>query len=225
MGQRQSKGKCNFCNSIISKRSITKHLQSCGKRKTDIETSSGNSKSKKAMFFHLLIEGRDLPMYWMHLEMPGSGTLTKLDRFLRDAWLECCGHLSAFHILGETYTSSPDREYGDRGMDVAIEKILTPGMRFFYEYDFGSTTELAMNVLSVREGLYAGSAIKILAQNDAPEYACIVCGKPATDICAECSYDDGGWLCEECAPEHECGEDMLLPVVNSPRTGVCGYVG
>ena len=24
---------------------------------------------------------------------------------------------------------------------------------------------------------------------------------------------------------HECGQEMLLPVVNSPRVGVCGYVG
>lgn len=24
---------------------------------------------------------------------------------------------------------------------------------------------------------------------------------------------------------HECGEDMLLPVVNSPRVGMCDYTG
>jgi len=34
-----------------------------------------------------------------------------------------------------------------------------------------------------------------------------------------------GWLCDECAPKHKCGEDMLLPVVNSPRVGKCGYTG
>jgi hypothetical protein len=38
-------------------------------------------------------------------------------------------------------------------------------------------------------------------------------------------YPDEGWLCDECAVGHECGEEMLLPVVNSPRVGVCGYVG
>ncbi len=36
---------------------------------------------------------------------------------------------------------------------------------------------------------------------------------------------DAGWLCDSCAEDHKCGEDMLLPVVNSPRTGVCGYTG
>jgi hypothetical protein len=25
--------------------------------------------------------------------------------------------------------------------------------------------------------------------------------------------------------EHECGEEALLPVVNSPRMGMCGYTG
>ena len=34
-----------------------------------------------------------------------------------------------------------------------------------------------------------------------------------------------GWVCDECAPKHKCGEDMLLPVVNSPRVGMCGYTG
>jgi len=30
--------------------------------------------------------------------MPARATLTDLDGFLRDIWLECCGHLSAFDI-------------------------------------------------------------------------------------------------------------------------------
>jgi hypothetical protein len=34
----------------------------------------------------------DLHIYWMHLEVAAGTTLTILDRFLRDTWLECCGH-------------------------------------------------------------------------------------------------------------------------------------
>ena len=30
---------------------------------------------------------------------------------------------------------------------------------------------------------------------------------------------------EKIEPEHECGAEVLLPVVNSPRVGVCGYSG
>jgi hypothetical protein len=28
-----------------------------------------------------------------------------------------------------------------------------------------------------------------------------------------------------CVKDHECGEEMLLPMANSPRAGVCGYTG
>ena len=28
-----------------------------------------------------------------------------------------------------------------------------------------------------------------------------------------------------CADEHDCGLGSFLPVVNSPRAGVCGFVG
>ena len=44
-------------------------------------------------------------------------------------------------------------------------------------------------------------------------------------ICAQCIYEDKGCLCDACARSHECGEEMLLPLVNSPRAGVCGYTG
>lgn len=65
----------------------------------------------------------------------------------------------------------------------------------------------------------------MLARNHPHEIECSYCGKPATHVCRECIYDDGGWLCDDCTEKHECGEEMLLPVVNSPRVGVCAYTG
>jgi hypothetical protein len=35
----------------------------------------------------------------------------------------------------------------------------------------------------------------------------------------------GQLISNPCAAKHECGEEMLLPVLNSPRAGVCGYCG
>jgi hypothetical protein len=32
-------------------------------------------------------------------------------------------------------------------------------------------------------------------------------------------------LCDDCAADHEHDEEMFLPVVNSPRIGMCGYSG
>ena len=102
-------------------------------------------------------------------------------------------------------------------MRVRLDKILSPGQTCSYEYDYGTTTELKLRVISEREVEAKGKAIQVLARNTPPLILCNVCGKPATEVCAQCIYDDKGWLCDDCAEEHECGEEMLLPVVNSPR--------
>lgn len=66
----------------------------------------------------------------------------------------------------------------------------------------------------------------MLARNHDPQLPCEKCGKGvATQICSDCQWSGEGWLCDKCAGRHKCGEEMLLPVVNSPRAGVCGYTG
>lgn len=44
-------------------------------------------------------------------------------------------------------------------------------------------------------------------------------------ICCGCKYSSEAFFCKACGKKHECGEDMILPIVNSPRTGVCAYTG
>jgi hypothetical protein len=41
----------------------------------------------------------------------------------------------------------------------------------------------------------------------------------------ECSWSGDGFRCDDHAETHACGDDMLLPVLNLPRIGVCGYTG
>lgn len=224
MTKHLSMGKCSFCNATFSKTALTKHLKSCKQRKDALETSSKKQKLQKTKSFHLVVEGRHLSEYWMHLSVPANTTLKDLDAFLRDIWLECCGHLSAFTIEGTIYSISPTREYDEKGMKVALDNVLDPGMKFYHEYDFGTTTDLTLRVVSELEGK-ASKSIQILARNDPPPIACESCGKIATQVCAECIWSDKGWLCDKCGRKHECGEDMLLPVVNSPRVGMCGYTG
>jgi late competence protein required for DNA uptake (superfamily II DNA/RNA helicase) len=117
-------------------------------------------------------------------------------------------------------------ELMDEEMDMGtrLNQVLEVGMRFFYEYDYGSTTALALKVVALRE---RGSAkVQLLARNEAPQVTCQRCGnKPATQICTECAWNGEGWLCKSCLVAHECGDEMCLPVVNSPRVGVCGYTG
>jgi len=207
------KSKCLLCNSEYTGKGMTKHIKSCLPK--HLETK--DLKKKVKPFYHVVVTvPYSPPLYWLQLKVSADAKLGDLDRFLRDIWLECCGHMSAFSI---------DREEVD--MDETVGDVFKPGLELLHEYDFGSTTELIVKVIDRYEGpMPKGKKIEILARNEAPEIPCSECGViPAVQICTECMWDDKGWLCKACAKKHKCDEDMLLPVVNSPRTGVCGYTG
>lgn len=219
-------GACALCGSKFESSEMSKHLKSCRSK------AAAPAGAKRGKLFHIAVEGADIPEYWMHLEAPADATLADLDGFLRDIWLECCGHLSAFEIGRRQYLPEEAAEGGgDESMDVPLGDILKPGTKFGYRYDFGSTTALALRLVSEYEGAPPSAKdkpVRILARNDPPEIRCGKCGKPAVLVCPECMYEKTGWLCKACAKRHadECeGAEMMLPVVNSPRVGVCGYCG
>jgi len=92
-----SKGMCSFCKSEIAKNTMTQHLKHCKQRITAIaDETESSAEDEKSRLFYIIVEGDYNPQYWMHLEVSASATLADLDSFLRDIWLECCGHLSAF---------------------------------------------------------------------------------------------------------------------------------
>ena len=225
MTRQQSRGKCSLCGGTFSKGAMTKHLKSCRLKKSVSEKTSGGRSPQKTKRFHVVVEGRYLPGYWMHLDIPASATLEALDSFLRQTWLECCGHMSAFTIKGARYSSWPMEEFDEKGMDVGLGEVASPRMEFLHEYDFGTPTELTLRVVSEENREIKGKTIRVLARNNPPSITCDLCGKIATQVCTQCVWSGEGWLCGECASEHECGEEMLLPVVNSPRVGMCGYAG
>jgi len=230
MSKQQSMGKCYLCGEIVGKASITRHLFACCHPEAS-KLSPASGKQPTGQSFHLLVEGREAKAYWMHVAVPMSASLNKLDHFLRHTWLECCGHLSAFEIGGNRYASNPmdEDELMDKELDmrVRLSQVLEVGMKFFHEYDYGSTTALALKVIALREfGSAKKGAVQLLARNEAPQVTCQRCGnKPATQVCTECAWNGEGWLCKACVVAHECGDEMCLPVVNSPRVGVCGYTG
>ena len=53
--------------------------------------------------FHLLVEAKYSKQYCLHLLIPLQSSLSELDNFLRNIWLECCGHISQFNINDITY--------------------------------------------------------------------------------------------------------------------------
>lgn len=104
---------------------------------------------------------------------------------------------------------------------------LASGSSFGYEYDFGSTTALGGQVLGERQGSIGRAAVRLLAQNASLRESCADCPDLATVVCPYCIDSEERYLfCDAHAPAHEhADEDVYLPVVNSPRMGVCGYTG
>ncbi len=219
-----SQGRCALCNGIFSKVTVTQHLKACREKNTSIPPS-GSPKSNRIPVFHLMVEGRHLPEYWMHVEVSAATTLAGLDHFLRRTWLECCGHLSAFMIGKKAYLSEPSEDPDDKDMDIPVRAVLSSRMKFYYVYDFGTTTELTLRVREQRVGTVRAKPINLLARNDPPLISCGSCGRPAIHVCPQCVGSREGWLCDRCAADHECEVGMVLPIVNSPRVGMCAYAG
>lgn len=226
----QTRGACAFCGREMTRGGLARHLRTCAKRQ-EAQAEADKTRRHRQKLYHLQVQDTWSGAYWLHLEMRGNATLKDLDFYLREIWLECCGHLSAFEIGEVSYTQSFDDSMSwreERSMNVRVDTLFTPGMEISYEYDFGSTTELTIKVVDVREGKpLTEHPIVLMARNKAFSPTCMVCGQPATELCTECMYEreDGRCeLCEEHAAEHE-HDEMLMALVNSPRVGVCGYNG
>jgi hypothetical protein len=236
MARQQSQGTCYLCKGTFPKASMTRHLTKC-LTVHDPAEKTGEGKAKQGKLFRVVIEGKYQPQYWLHVEIPATATLQDLDNFLRRIWVECCDHLSAFKIEGPKRRARPSleellaadwRDPDEVDMEDLVGDLFKKDLKLSYEYDFGSTTHLTLKVVGEREGAIVKShEVRVLARNDAPFIPCGRCHQAAaTIIDMENSYDESGWLCARCAEEMELSEEeMTLPVVNSPRTGVCGYTG
>lgn len=217
--------KCLLCGSAQPREAIAKHLSSC------LDRAAPENRRLARDVFHVEAEGVSQAtgaLYWLHFLARDEATLWDVDTFLRRTWLEpCCGHLSAFTMGSVRFEAYPNDEYGppaEAMKDAPLSEVLASGKTFEHEYDFGSTTELGLRVVARRvAGMRGRAKVQLLAQNDPPSLACGSCGKAATRVCAAGCEAGEALVCRACAPEHECGQDMLTQLVNSPRTGVCGY--
>ncbi len=218
-----TKGICYTCKSVFSLTQMGRHLLKCTKIQTDNEKQS----------FVLKITGHG-SWYWMFVKVDVDYTLDELDAFLRDIWLECCGHLSHFIIDDVYYEKSKDDMFGEldsKTMRVKIKNILHHGMKFSHEYDYGWTTTLRLEVYATQNDVpHETKTIELLARNNQFRYNCKSCEGVATSLCEMCRDYDNGFYCEDCLEKHTCeesGDDepSFLSVINSPRMGVCAYGG
>ena len=182
------------------------------------------------------VTGHSPIRHWLYARMGRHATLRSLDSLLRSTWLDCCGHLSSFSAGGISYESSDvDMDYYDRDtamMDVNAIKVLAEHGSLRYEYDYGTTTELFVQMAAMCPG--AGirpRGAELVAMNVDIPYDCTECGGrgAAECVCINCQWSDRETLlCAGCAREHRHDDDSgpevhLLSAVNSPRMGMCAY--
>ena len=58
-----------------------------------------------------------------------SANMQQLDQFIRDIWVECCGHLSAFECNGIQYESDPDPYWDEdsKNMNYRLKDVVEVG--------------------------------------------------------------------------------------------------
>lgn len=227
MKEPKNEGLCRFCLKTFSGAAMGRHLMACKIKKEHDEHAAETTRRKYPIYHIKLSSYID---YWLHIEIKASSLLSELDDFLRRIWLECCGHLSRFVINEVEYQDAKAADFLDyawgrniKSFDTSLVEAMKVGDNFIYEYDFGTTTLVKGKVIAARQGVLT-TDLRILARNNPYLFICEECHQPATEICLQC----GIFLCESCLtdPEiHDCGEDMALPIVNSPRMGQCGYTG
>ena len=199
-------GKCLFCGETYAKENINKHLTA------HLAEFSKTGQAGKSFFVQVTAE--PIP-HFLSLWIDAEATMESIDKFLRDIWLDCCGHLSEFE--------------GNVGMKKA-GNVFKKGKQLNYVYDFGSSTNLTLTVLE-EYTVKASNKIVLLSRNEPINIMCATCKKaPATQVCSVCMYDKFALYCDKCAKKHalkckDFADYASLPVVNSPRMGVCGYEG
>ncbi|MDR2529929.1 MAG: hypothetical protein LBC65_00105 [Oscillospiraceae bacterium] len=189
-----SNGNCFVCGETTGKIAMKNH----------IIKKHGNGDEECCL---IKAEGAYDKNYWLLFSVPLDAPMSSVDKFLRRIWCECCGHLSAFRYGG--------REFGKTRKVSALEI----GSTLYYEYDFGSTTEILLTVVDKISRPKQREKVQLLARNVPLADICDNCGKPAAYVDAW----ERELLCAECAAKVD--EDALLPVVNSPRCGECAYDG
>ena len=124
------------------------------------------------MVLTLVLYGKYNKDYWLIIQIKENATLKDLDQFIRNIWVECCGHLSAFEVHGQRYESMPmeDSFWGEpaKGMNYKLKNIFEQGMQIEYEYDYGSTTELIICVQDYYNAPNQKEKITILSRNNPP---------------------------------------------------------
>jgi hypothetical protein len=103
---------CNLCNEVVGQSVANRHLTNCLPK--HLENSSSKKKRVESYLIRIFSTAHFYQpfrpkQFWLYVHAPAKLRLETLDDFLRNLWLECCGHLSQVKLrkLGAV---SPNQE-------------------------------------------------------------------------------------------------------------------
>ena len=172
-------GTCLICGrTAASRTAIGTHLKTCLESWSAGNQNHQGLRGKNANQVHVSVSVSGSKLYWMELLVHADVTLQEIDTLLRETWLECCDHLSAF-ILGDLWVPDPDDpapsdpmdddededEEGLIGLNTQYSTAVPPGRSVKYHYDFGDTSEIILTTKSLHEVGQNLPRISLLARN------------------------------------------------------------
>lgn len=229
-----TQGRCQGCNALISKKAFIKHLETC-----PIIQSYKNDQN---LLFQIFDRYRP-DLYWMVVAAPPTLTLKELDSFLRSIWLGCCQHMSCFVLPSNEKEFYPycfwnrsftERHRYDLMNNYHLQDIFPKYSYLDYDFDFGNLSALQIEFLPNHDNtssFYSNTLVndfQLLILNHPPYYTCDKCCKLPLEVnCSVCMRS----FCLKCLQSrraHNCDifdTEDILPIINSPRVGKCGYIG
>jgi len=122
----KSEGRCLYCDELSSQAEIGKHL---AKHLAQMEKEGAGK--NQSNYVHVEVGAGEM---FLHLLVKGDSPMKIIDGFLRDIWLECCGHLSGFG----------HKNFKVKMKDL-VEDVFQPRVKIFHDYDYGTTTRVFLN--------------------------------------------------------------------------------
>ncbi|KAL0479621.1 hypothetical protein AKO1_007722 [Acrasis kona] len=200
---------CRLCDARINGyKNALKHVTDCAKKQ---------NKGDGEIYTILLKDEKTKPgQYFCVVDISSQTQISRLDKYLRDLWCECCNHSSKFQSsnLGELENDA----FGEKVMDDLVVKNKDS---FVYTYDPDNTpTVVYGSVLNKRDGSMDEDEVLIITRNEPLDYTCCVCGKNAD----KSSRSSALFYCNKCSALAVDGVEFS-EVCNSPRMSKCVYAG
>lgn len=203
-----SPGFCLICRQPVTLKSTFGHLLSCKKRGQTPDSS-----------FLMEIKTTEYPCYWLYLAVSDSARLSDIASVLSDIWLGN-EHDSSFIFNKKTVSSL------DSGVDftMRVGEIFEEDGNCTYLYNISTPTLLKLTLKGMISYKPPNGIICVIARNSSPDYDCDICGNPAFFFCDTYYIEKKKpLLCQDCLQVHDCTDDTIHVIANSPHSGIEGY--